>query len=100
MKHQLKLILFLLFVFVCFISVSAISGEDPWDADQRFSQSSGNSNSLSTSTESDNIMYVNYFDSPLDILFNIAFNFVMWSSNDQLRTDNYSRELKKGIRIR
>jgi hypothetical protein len=81
--------------------MSALSGEDPWDADNNYSLSSGNSNSSSSSTSTDNMVFVNYLDSPLDILFNISFEFVMWSydvTNGQSRTEKFSRELKKGIK--
>jgi hypothetical protein len=103
MKQSSITVLLLLVVFVCFISMSALSGEDPWDADDHFSLSSGNSNSSSSSSSTDNMVYVNYLDSPLDILFNISFEFVMWSydvNNSQLRTGKFSRELKKGIRYK
>jgi len=100
MKHPTKTILLLIFVFVCFISMSAISGEDPWDANQSYSQSSGNSNSSSTGNVSENIVQVSYIDSPLNMLFDISLRFLMWRSDGQMRTEKFSRELEQGNRIR
>lgn len=98
MKQSSLTVILLMFVFVCFISMSALSSEDPWDADQRQQLGSQGGSNSSSSTNFESLIISSYLDSPFEILFDVTFRFVIWygdSNSNDLRTGRFVRELDK-----